>query len=239
MKTTRLKIGLYVNDPAANLLKFVRAFRNWGLAFQSIWRDELTQLRPGDVDVLLLHGGWYGIDRDPAQEQHVIKDSPAHRTRAEAVRRFVRTGGGVVGVCCGAYNVVWLRMIPAEISRTMGVGMHELEVVNAKHPLLRGVIERTHGHKDRTWKRLPAVRLNGPMFFPKDRSHLVLSYDWEQRLGAVLAADYGQGRAVAISPHPECTENEREDILTEPPMRVVALLRNALYWSARRSVPRD
>ena len=239
MKEPRLKIGIYVNDPAANLLKFVRAFRNWDLSFQSIWRDELAQLQPGAVDVLLLHGGWYGIDRQPAQEQHTIQDSPTHRAMAEAVRRFVRSGGGLVGVCCGAYNVVWLGVIQAEISRTMGTGMHALEVVNEKHPILRGVIERTRGHKDRKWKSLPVVRLNGPIFFPRDRSQLILSYDWEQRLGAVLAADYGQGRAVAISPHPECTENERGDILNEPPLRSAGLLRNALYWSARHSVPKE
>ena len=37
----RLKVGLYVNDPQANLLKFVRALRDWNMDFVSVWRDQL------------------------------------------------------------------------------------------------------------------------------------------------------------------------------------------------------
>ena len=31
-----------------------------------------------------------------------------------AVRRFAAAGGGVVGVCAGAFNVVWLGLIEAD-----------------------------------------------------------------------------------------------------------------------------
>jgi len=236
MKTPRLRIGLYINDPKANVLKFVRCLRGWQMSFTSIYRDELKDLRPGDVDALILHGGWYGIDRVPGQNQHDRKQHPENTPMANAVRRFVREGGGIVGVCCGAFNVVWLGLIEADISRATGTGMHALEVVDDKHPIVRGVIERAKGRKDRKWLPLPAIRVSGPIFFPKNPRQMVMSYDWEHRLGAILAGSYGKGRAVAMSPHPEATEHEFDtDVLREPPMKAAGLLKNALYWCAHRS----
>jgi hypothetical protein len=236
VKPRKLKVGLYLDDPGANVLKFVRALRQWRMSFVSIWREELSQLRPGDVDVLLLHGGWYGIDRVPGQNQGDRKRLPEHQAMATAARRFVSEGGGVVGVCCGAFNVVWLGLIEADISRSYGVGLHSLEVVDGRHPIVRGVIERAKGRKDRRWLPLNVVRVSGPIFFPKHPRQMVLSYDWEHRLGAVLAADYGKGRAVAISPHPEMTEHETDtELRHEPLMKVAGILKNALYWSARRN----
>jgi hypothetical protein len=68
---------------------------------------------------------------------------------------------------------------------------------------------------------------------------MIFSYDWEKRLGAVLAADYGKGRAVAISPHPERTESDLgKDIpLSEPLMHAAEILRHALRWSGGRELP--
>lgn len=239
MKKKRLVVGVYHNDPAATTLRFVRCLRNWNLSFVSVWRDELASLKPGDVDVLLLHGGWYGINRIPGQDQYVVQTKPEYKPLAQAVKRFVRAGGGIVGVCAGAFNVVWLGLIKADISRSQGAGPHAMEVVAAGHPLLAGVTDPTPERKDRHWKPIPVIRINGPIFFPKNRKHLIASYDWEQRLGAVLAAPYGKGRAVAISPHPEFSANESLNgpLLEEPLMRVSGLLKNALYWSAGRDVP--
>ena len=205
------------------------------MRFHSVWREDLASLKPGDCDVLLLHGGWYGIDRIPGQNQFDRKATPEHRRMANAVRRFVRGGGGVVGVCCGAFNVVWLGLIEAEVSRMQGSGPHALEVADEKHPVVKPILRRAKGRRDRRW--LPVLRWNGPILFPKRREQMLLSYDWEQRLGAVLAGGYGRGRAVAISPHPEMTENERDQsLLNELLMPVSEMLRAALLWSAGRRV---
>ena len=239
MKTPRLTVGLYVNDEAATTLRLVRCLQEWGMNYRSIWRDELADLEPGDVDVLLLHGGWYGIGRTPGQEQYEVADEDTHRAKADAVRRFVDAGGGIVGVCCGAFNVVWLDLIAADISRSTGSGMHTIEVVDETHPIAQGVIQRAEGRIDRRWLATPVIRISGPIFFPRDPASMVFSYDWEKRLGAVLASDYGHGRAVAISPHPERTETEvsaaaATGISTSPLMPVSALLRDSLTWAAGR-----
>jgi len=229
----RFKVGLYLNDTNANLEKFVRCLKQWNMAFESVWKDDLQRLAPGDVDVLLLHGGWYGIDRKPAQDQGDVRATEKNIRDAEAVRNFARAGGGVVGVCCGAYNVVWLGLLAAEISRMAGVGMHQLEVADAAHPIAREEIQRAEGRTDREWLAVPCLRVSGPILLPKNKGQMVFSYDWEQRLGAVVAGDFGKGRAVAVSPHPEMGENERgRELRDEPLMPASKILRSALLWSA-------
>lgn len=235
MPASSIRIGLYVNDPKSTILRHVRCLLNWEMRFHTVLREDLATLRPGDCDVLLLHGGWYGIDRIPSQEQHRFRTTPAHRKMGEAVRGFVRAGGGVVGICCGAFNVVWLGLLEAEISRSQGAGLHALEIVDATHPIAKSVRRRAQGRRDRRWLPVPCVRVNGPIFFPKRKEQMVFSYDWEQRLGAVLAGGYGRGRAVAISPHPEMTEDELERYVTSTPrMPVAAMYRAAILWAAGR-----
>jgi putative intracellular protease/amidase len=235
VKTARLRVALYVNNPQATILRFVRCLRSWNMDFITVWRDELKNLKPGAADVLLLHGGWYGIDRTPGQEQYgPLRKTRENEAMAAAVRKFVAAGGGIVGVCAGAFNVVWLGLIEADISRTAGTGPHALEVVEEKHPIWNGVLERATGRTDRRWLPVPVARVNGPIFFAKHPHQTIASYDWERRLGAILAAPYGQGRAVAISPHPEFIEGESPSegsILDGEPARAALLLRNALYWS--------
>jgi hypothetical protein len=113
-----------------------------------------------------------------------------------------------------------------------------MEVVDEAHPILAGVSVRTQGREDRKWNAIPTLRVNGPIFFPADPGQMVLSYDWEHRMGAVLAAPFGKGRAVAISPHPEYVEGEQPfgPAIDGPLPPAAGLLRNALYWSAGRAV---
>jgi len=237
MANDRLRVGLYVNDAKATTLRLVRCLEHWQMAFVSIRRDELADLRPGDFDVLLLHGGWYGIDRVPGQEQYDKEATPEHECMAGAVNNFVRQGGGIVGLCCGAFNIVWLGLIAADISRTAGVGPHSLEVVNERHPVAAGVIQRAKGRKDRRWQPIPTPRINGPIFFPHDPGDMVFSYDWEHRLGAVLAAEVERGRAVAISPHPErALDDLGDEMPAGPPPPTAEILRRALVWRAGRTV---
>ena len=236
MKTARLRVALYVNNPQSAILRLVRCLRSWNMDFTTVWRDDLRNLKPGAADVLLLHGGWYGIDRTPGQDQYgPLRKTRENEAMASAVRKFVAAGGGIVGVCAGAFNVVWLGLIEADISRTAGTGPHALEVVEEKHPIWNGVLERATGQTDRRWLPVPVMRVNGPIFFAKHPDQTVASYDWERRLGAILTAPYGQGRAVAISPHPEFIEGESDSegcVLDGEPARAALLLRNALYWSA-------
>jgi hypothetical protein len=131
--------------------------------------------------------------------------------------------------------VVWLGLIEAEMSRSHRVGPHFLEVVNEKHPIVKSVLVKAKNRIDRRWMPVPDLRVSGPFLFPKNPEHHLLGCDWDHRIGAVLAAPYSKGRAVAISPHPEMTENERGlEVLNEPLMPVSEFLRASLEWSAGR-----
>lgn len=236
MRGKRLSVGLYLDSPQANVLRLVRCLRDWDMSFVSVWRDELVSINPGSFDVLLLHGGWYGLNRVPGQEQHQVVAGGQDKRRGASVRKFVKGGGGVVGVCAGAFNVIWLGLVDAEISRTEGVGPHSLDVANEKHPICRGVIKRASGRKDRRWQSVPAIRVNGPVFFPRKKEEMIFSYDWEKRLGAVLASVYGKGRVVAISPHLERTANDlATSIPDEELMASSLILRNAVEWAGQHS----
>jgi phosphoribosylformylglycinamidine (FGAM) synthase-like amidotransferase family enzyme len=231
----RLRVALYLNDRKSQVARFVRCLQQWEFDFTTVWRQDLGRLQPGDADVLLLHGGWYGLDRVPGQEQYGEQTPADDPALADAVRGFAAAGGGVVGVCCGAFNVVWLGLVPADISRAAGVGMHQLEVQAPNHPVAAGVCEPA-GRADREWKPLQVVRFNGPILFPKADAQMVFSYDWEGRLGAVVAADYGDGRAVAISPHPERTADDiGADMPDDPLLPVAGVLRDSLLWAAGRA----
>jgi len=81
---------------------------------------------------------------------------------------------------------------------------------------------------------------------PKGGSTMVAAYDMDKELAAIAAADYGKGRVVAFSPHPEgCIgrpgefrDRDRLAIAYDPfEMNTAAMLSNAVYWVARRRIP--
>ncbi|MHC4872053.1 MAG: hypothetical protein ACYTFY_09425 [Planctomycetota bacterium] len=230
-----IKVGLYCHAPETDLRRFERCLNHWGFPYDILHREEFSDLPDKGFDTLLLHGGWYGIDRTPGQNREDFTQNAEQLKRGEILKNYVKDGSGLIGICAGSYNVIWMDFIKAEVSRMDGVGMHSMEVVQSGHPVLRDNVFCTENRSDRLYKNIPVVRFNGPMFFPEEKDSLVLSYDWEQRIGAVLADTFGRGRAAAISPHPERTENDLEDAsdpLDEPLMPVADVLKNAILWTA-------
>ena len=221
----RLSVGLYVRDDNATILNLAKCLRLWDMSFRTIQRDELPSLKPGDVDVVLIHGGWYRIDSE--------------EDAAKALRDFVDAGGGCIGVCCGAFNIGWLGLI--EMEHLHIVRMTSWARITARavrHPILKGVRERNQSGKGLS-SLITIVYFNGPFMIPaKPSTTVVASYDQEGHLGAVLADSFGEGRVVAFGPHPE--KELIEDSLTNGGAlpRASLMLHNALYWTARRPVPK-
>ena len=138
-----------------------------------------------------------------------------------AVRRFVRNGGGYVGVCAGAYlataNYSWsLGLLGADsIDRKhwrRGKGQVEIELT----PRGRELFQREGSGM------LRILFQNGPILAPADSDDLppykVLSWyrtgigergaDPETMVDtpAIVKSPYGKGRIIAFSPHPDKTE---------------------------------
>lgn len=146
----------------------------------------------------------------------------------EAVRAYVRRGGGVVGVCAGAYlcsaHYGWsLNLVDASVL----TGAVEIPGVGTKQIWYRGKGAMVECElTDRGRELFPGVTpefvvryANGPILSPKGDEALE-DYEvwawyrsetglWEPQKGtmihtpAIVANGFGSGRVVSIGPHPE------------------------------------
>lgn len=147
----------------------------------------------------------------------------------QAVRGFVESGGGYVGICAGAYLATakydWglalvnaktftgKRHIPDVGEKSMwfrGSGTVKMELTDEGKNILRDVPDTVELHY-----------ANGPILSPALRDDLpaymalavfrteIAKYEPQEgtMIGtpAIVASRFGRGRAIAISPHPEAT----------------------------------
>ncbi|MCA9083385.1 MAG: succinylglutamate desuccinylase/aspartoacylase family protein [Planctomycetaceae bacterium] len=150
---------------------------------------------------------------------------------AEAVRAFVRNGGGYVGVCAGAYlcsaHYTWsLNLIDTHVL----TGKREVEGSGPKSMWYRGgsscqQMELTTEGRQLFSGISPNVDVryqNGPIVSPKNfpglKPYQVLAYFRSEQVlhppqkgtmidtPAIVSGEFGKGRVISISPHPEATE---------------------------------
>lgn len=221
-------IGVYAGRNETMTNDVFPVLTHFGYPFRTYHRQELAALNPGDVAVLLMPGGWYFFEKQPETE--------------ERIRAFVRAGGGYVGICCGAINAVKLKLLNAEMFSMGGLGPVDIEPVDGEHPVLKDVVQKS----DKPWRvynKFTMLRYNGWPMFLKDGAHMIAAYDMERKVAAIASADYGQGRVVAFSPHPEgatCAPGVFRDRDNTPmvydgiAMGTARMLDNAIRWCARR-----
>lgn len=98
-------------------------------------------------------------------------------------------------------------------------------------------------HQDRPHGEAIAVtQLGRPFILPEDKSQIILSYDVEGEIGALGAAEVGQGRVVAIASHPEAALVDLPSFDALDPVKHSAqnlpqgdarlLMKNAVLWVA-------
>lgn len=160
----------------------------------------------GEADVVIFPGGSGGAQARRLEEEG-----------REAVRRFVRGGGGYVGICAGAYlassqyewsldllraRVIdrkhWARgtgvvevSLAEEAHGVLGVGGETAEVYYGQGPLLAPSIEP--GLEPYT-----ALALYETEIAKKGAPEGVM-----KGTTAIASGEFGAGRVLAISPHPE------------------------------------
>ncbi len=220
-------VGVYVCKGETMNHDIFPVLEHFEFRFRSIDREDLRALKPGDVDVLLMPGGWY-----------FFKDEPAI---ADNLRKFIDAGGGYVGICCGAINACQLGLLNADMYSMYGLGPTEIEPVDGEHPVLRGIVKESP-KAWRKWERFTMLRYNGWPMVLKDGAHMIAAYDMDRKLAAIASADYGKGRVVAFSPHPEgatCDPGIFADRDNTPmtydgiKMGTAQMLDNALKWTIR------
>lgn len=133
----------------------------------------------------------------------------------EALLRYVREGGGYVGICGGACTAKRYGLINAE-SYNFGV-RGSVWTTLKPHPITEGYDPK---HK------LLFPHASGPLFVIKEKSEEgIIFFDVGNpplpSFAHTIVKEYGKGRVVVFSGHPESSNETR------------ALLRNAVLWAAR------
>lgn len=164
------------------------------------------------------------------------------KTGHDAVRKFIRAGGGYVGICAGAYLATYkyswgLKIIDARTVDSKhwnrGTGMVKVELTAAGREILGGPA-----------RLMDIYYGQGPLLAPAKASDLPDYEAWAHYrteiakngapegvmadTPAIIAAPFGRGRVVCLSPHFEKPQSETG---------ADALVRRAIQWSARRHVP--
>ena len=186
------------------------------MRLELITRQEIDAGVLGDFDVLVIGGGTSSTQGRELGAQ-----------RREAIRQFLRSGGGYVGICAGGFLAcserdVELQLIEAEHDGTSGSGIVTLDI---------GRTEKLQVFGKRKTKFS-----GGPIFHSLGSSVEVwATYETDLQVDdekmnrlkgtpAVIAVTYGKGRVVAFSPHCERPPGPQE------------LFWEAIRWSAGRSV---
>ena len=150
---------------------------------------------------------------------------------ADAVQRFVNEGGGYVGVCGGAFlcsaHYPWsLNLIDTHVL----TGKREVEGLGPKSMWYRGKFSSQKMQLTEEGRKLfPSVSehvdvryANGPIVSPKSSPNLkpytVLAWFRSEKVlyppqagtmidtPAIVSGEFGNGRVISISPHPEATD---------------------------------
>lgn len=205
-----IRVGVYVDEGAG--LSFIDLlFALDKFADVHVTRLNADEIRAGElsqVDVLILPGGSGG-----GQGRFL-----GERGR-EAIRRFVRAGGGYIGICAGAYlataDYPWsLHILDARVLDrehwNRGVGRVKLKLSELGQQTLRFDAAE-----------LEILYAQGPLLAPGNRADLddyqeLATFRTEvakngapqgvmQGTTAIAKGTFGQGRVVCFSPHPELT----------------------------------
>jgi putative intracellular protease/amidase len=181
-----------------------------------------------DYDVLIQGGGGSRAQADALK--------PEGRN---AIREFVRNGGGYLGVCAGAYL--------AASDKDYQLGILNARVVDRAHWARgRGDVVLDFSKTGQDELKFPHDKATvmyhqGPLLMPDDKTDLpaytpVATFETEVALNgaphgvmqgttSMASGIFGKGRVFVISPHPEQTPG------------LDGLVREAVAWTADRDVP--
>lgn len=234
--SSRIRVALYDADGTSD-----RAVRNLDRVLQSqspfvlhhVGAADLLTRTLSQFDAVIFPGG------SGSKEAAAIGQQGRR-----AVRNFVESGGGYVGICAGAYLATakydWSLAL---VNANTFTGKRDIPGVGVKSMWFRGSGNVDMELTDEGRRVLGAVPspvqvryVNGPILSPADKGDLpeylplatfvteISKYEPQKGTmvdtPAIVAAQFGRGRAIAISPHPEATPG------------LESLVRRAVAWAA-------
>lgn len=206
---------LYTNDSTGqnSYNNIIKKLSDYGIDAGKITPEEIEEGKLCKLDVLVVPGG-----RSTGQAESLGKDG------CGAIEKFVRSGGGYVGICAGAYlasegyndptsNLMLVNASVLDVEHwDRGSGDVQVKITDQAHPVVKGYSGIITAHYE-----------NGPLLGPVESGSIpayseLASYvsDVHQNKNAktgimpgspaIIASDYGNGRCVLFSFHPELTE---------------------------------
>lgn len=205
-----LRIGVYVDKGAGssvkNLLSVLAKFD--GIIVTELKADDIRSGKLADLDLLMHPGGSGG-----GQGRQLGEEG------RDAIRGFIKDGGGFVGICAGSYlassDYTWsLHILDAKVIDRQhwnrGSGTVKIAMTDAGRKLLRAD------------KQMISIRYGqGPLLAPGNRPdiddyEIVATFETEiakngapkgvmKGTTAIAKGEYGNGRVICFSPHPEMT----------------------------------
>jgi len=208
-------VGVYVDDGAGrsvnDLLAALGKFED--VSIRKLTADDIRAGGLADLDLLIQPGGSGG-----GQGRHL---GEVGRT---AIRDFVSSGGGFVGICAGSYlasaDYSWsLHILDAKVLDrkhwNRGNGTVDIAITESGQQLLNTEEER-----------LSIFYGQGPLLAPANRDDIddyqvLATFESEiakngapkgvmKGTTAIAKGEFGNGRVVCFSPHPEMTEGLAE-----------------------------
>jgi len=188
-ETAEKKVCVYSGPGAVRAPDVEFALEKLNLNYTEVDRGAVNEGKLERCSVLIIPGGYTG---------EIVSNLGSRGS--EEIRRFVRGGGGYIGICSGAYlaaetvevpgSPTGLGIIDIKNRRKAGKEVTSIETTLPDHPILAGCSQRMN-----IWYE------NGPAMQPGDGVQTLARY--EDGAAAVAYCTYGKGTVIVFSPHPE------------------------------------
>jgi len=210
-RTEKVRVGVYRDAGAGPSVKdLMGALRRFdGASVRELTADDIRSGRLSSLDVLIQPGGSGG-----GQGRHLREEG------RQEIRKFIREGGGYIGICAGAYlasaDYPWsLNVLDAKVIDrkhwVRGKGTVDIALTDVGQSILRSKEQQ-----------LAIFYAQGPLLAPGNHADIA---DYEtmatfkteiakngapegimKGTTAIAPGSYGRGRVICFSPHPEMTK---------------------------------
>ena len=180
------------------------------IKFETLNENDIKERKLEHFDFLIVPGG-YTQEYMPA----------LGRIGREAIRNFIKEGGGYIGICVGAY----IASERVEVSgRPQGLGIMDIENIRKGGRGMREIYLNEHPVTQGLGKELEIYYQNGPEMVAGDNVEAIATY----RSGkpAIVASSFGEGKVICFSPHPEGSITQG----IKPDSETLKLLKNAVEF---------
>ena len=147
----------------------------------------------------------------------------------EQIREFVAGGGGYIGICAGAYIAARRVEVPGH---PQGLGIIEIENMRSAGTEIKTIFVTQPDHPivEDCARELQIWYQNGPLIEAGEGVETLAIY--EEGAAAIVCANYGQGRVVIFSPHPE---GSLEGEVDPEKAGTLKLLENAIAFASKKN----